>query len=209
MRAGSRRSGTVPGVPNPSPQRLSKRAGLLAAAFVLAGCAPAPIDASFHGSDVVGGWTRSPGGWGSANLQSPDANRRILGFWAPGGDPAKVLGATAIVSGFLQRHTIPEPTEASLEAAVLDAVFPDLDDALSKGARMLEKEPVTIDGLPGYRLVLDVNTADGVATVVQLSVVNKLEGDIHSIALGCSQSCFSANSETIESVLDAWKVDRS
>ncbi len=196
-------------MPYPSLQRLPRRAVLLAiAAFLLSGCAPAPVDASFHGSDVVGGWTRSPGGWDSVNLQSPDPNRRILGFWAPGGDPAKVLGATEAVSGFLQRHAIPDATEAALEGAVLDAVFPDLDDALSKGTRMLEKEPIAVDGLPGYRLKLDVNTADGVATVVQLSVINKLEGTIHSIALGCSQSCFTANSETIGSVLDAWKVDR-
>jgi hypothetical protein len=208
VRACSLRDGTIDKVQSTLTSRLARVTLPLLAVLLLGACSPTPIDASFLGNETVGGWTRSPGGWGSAKLAGPDTNRNILGFWAPGGEVAKVLAATDSVSGFLQTHTV-SGDSATLESVLLDAVFPDLDEAIAGGVQVLSKTEITVDGLDGYRLLLQVNTPDGLAKIVQLSVLNKAQARIHSIALGCSSSCFEKNSSTIESVVNAWKVDRS
>lgn len=209
MRAGSHRGGTIQDVPSNLTSRLGRALLPLFAVLLLGACSTTPVDASFLGNESVGGWTRGPGGWDSAKLAGPDANRTILGFWAPGGDAAKVLAATDSVSGFLQVHTVPGGDAVALEDSLLDAAFPDLDAAVAGGVKVLTKTEITVDDLAGYRILLQVSTPEGVAKIVQLSVLNKAQARIHSIALGCSSSCFEKNTSTIETVVNAWKVDRS
>ncbi|MFM7088834.1 MAG: hypothetical protein ACKOW9_04895 [Candidatus Paceibacterota bacterium] len=170
-------------------------------------CVPEKVSSTFIGDGSSGGWTRSPSGWESSRLKTPDAARSIQGFWAPGGSPDKVLVPSDVLSGILQSQSIPRDREDLFEVAAVGVVFPDYNAALQSVATELYRDTQVIDGLRYIRLSFKakINSADIV--VEQISVTDKSNGKVQSIAVGCSPLCFNKEISTIKSILNSWKAD--
>lgn len=180
---------------------------LLPLLLLLTSCSPEKVNYTYIGDGSSGGWTRSPEGWSSSKLNTPDPSRSIQGFWAPGGSIEKVLIPSDILSGILQSHKVPPASGDQLENAAVGVVFPDYNTALQGVAKELQRSVTFKDGFKYTRLSFQAAINGGEVIVEQLSVIDEAKNRVQSIALGCSPICFNRESSTIKDIINSWKAD--
>ncbi|NBR77075.1 MAG: hypothetical protein EBT73_07115, partial [Actinobacteria bacterium] len=84
----------------------------------------------------------------------------------------------------------------------------DLDQALEEGFAVVSEGPTDtrVSALPGEKLVYDLQTENGTLRVVQVSVADRVKGEVYGVVIGCSVVCFNANRATIDNIVKDFRL---
>ncbi|NCV09918.1 MAG: hypothetical protein EBV66_05780, partial [Actinobacteria bacterium] len=63
-----------------------------------------------------------------------------------------------------------------------------------------------VSALAGEKLVYDLQTENGTLRVVQVSVADRVKGEVYGVVIGCSVVCFNANRATIDNIVKDFRL---
>jgi len=88
--------------------------------------------------------------------------------------------------------------------------FTDLEQALEEGYAVLSEGPTDtrVSKLSGERLIFDLQTDSGTLRVLQVSVANRVKGEVYGVVIGCSVKCFNDNRATIDSIAKDFRLNQ-
>jgi len=179
------------------------------ATLSLAGCGGVSVGNTYVGSADLGAFTKAPSEWQSEVVQS-QPEFTMHGFWAPGGSRATLLEPNSSVSGVVIRRLPTTEEQTDLDYLGRTVAFTDLDQALEEGYAVLSEGPTAtrVSKLSGEKLIFDLQTDSGTLRVLQVSVANRLKGEVYGVVIGCSVKCFNDNRATIDSIAKDFRLNQ-
>lgn len=203
--------------------------GLLAAgAVLLVGCGGPDYHYVKSSSNLT--YMRVPGDWTlydeDALLESSDDSeeakaqfKRLTWSVAFDADPSPslehILSQADHPTGLVQVRTLTPTQRDSFSLADLRRLLlpfdPLSDDAQASGeVEVLDAEEIERDGgLHGWEFLLNLPTEDGkYVKWRQIALTDAGVSKVHVLAISCDAACYEANEDTIDKVVDSWKVKK-
>ncbi len=174
---------------------------------LLGACGKVSIDSTYVGNADLGAYVKAPSEYKTEVVQmQPEFT--MHGFWAPGGSKSTLLEPSAAVSGVVIRRLPTTEEQTDLDYLGRTVAFTDLDQALEEGFAVVSEGPTDtrVSALPGEKLVYDLQTENGTLRVVQVSVADRVKGEVYGVVIGCSVVCFNANRATIDNIVKDFRL---
>ena len=177
-------------------------------ALLLGACGKVSVDSTYVGNADLGAYVKAPSNYRTEVVQT-QPEYTLHGFWAPGGSKSSLLRPSAVVSGVVIRRLPTTEEQSDLDYLGRTVAFDDLDQALEDGFAEVTEGPsdTRVSTLPGEKLVFDLETANGTLRVVQVSVANRVKGEVYGVVIGCSVVCFNANRATIDNIVKDFRLN--
>ncbi|MBM3815939.1 MAG: hypothetical protein FJW13_02860 [Actinobacteria bacterium] len=179
------------------------------ASVLFASCGGVSVGSTYVGNADLGAFTKAPSEWKSEVVQS-QPEFTMHGFWAPGGSKATLLEPNSAVSGVVIRRLPTTEEQTDLDYLGRTVAFTDLEQALEEGYAVLSEGPTDtrVSKLSGERLIFDLQTDSGTLRVLQVSVANRVKGEVYGVVIGCSVKCFNDNRATIDSIAKDFRLNQ-
>ena len=174
---------------------------------LLGACGKVPVDSTYVGNADLGAYVKAPNEYTTEVVQT-QPEFTMHGFWAPGGSKATLLEPSAAVSGVVIRRLPTTEEQSDLAYLGRTVAFTDLDQAFDEGYAVVSEGPTDtrVSALPGEKLVYDLQTENGTLRVVQVSVADRVKGEVYGVVIGCSVVCFNANRATIDNIVKDFRL---
>lgn len=116
--------------------------------------------------------------------------------------------------GFARVQELPREMQESINLSSLRGVYLGEDPVKVKrddpegSVEVLRHEDIALDGgEQGVRMLLAVDTEEGIAVVDQTALLNATNSKLYLFVVGCSEACYLENQSTIEEVADSWTIE--
>ena len=181
-----------------------------ALALAAAGCSMRGSDYQYVRSRSTGTYLRLPKTWAveDAKLAADSQfGRRFDGVKIQ--DEGSILTSESPTGLVDVRPLPPEERDVVSYEYLRNVVFP-IDQAVqAEEAALLENRTIEDGDFRGHKLVFQVMTDDGPATVAQITYVDPKTTRLHLLVVGCLDTCWNENESAIDDVIESLTVKES